>query len=94
MFDEGTRDDLDKIRSESEGRVRHRLERARQHDTRVLILALLSKAESCLTRGQIRSRLPGPRRPQRSINYHVRVLLNNGLVKQCGDDDSPAFELR
>ena len=91
MFDQGDQDDLEGIRRKSEGRVRHKRERAQQHDTRVLILALLSKAETCLTPGQIRSRLPGPRRQQRQIDYHLRVLIANGLVKQCGEP--PAFEL-
>ena len=91
MFDEGGQDDSEGVRRKSEGRVRHKLERARQHDTRVLILALLSKAETCLTPGQIRSRLPGRRRPQRHIDYHLRALFANGLVKQCGD--STGFEL-
>ena len=92
MFDESGWDDLESVRRKSEGRVRRKLERARQHDTRVLILALLSKTETCLTPGQIRSRLPGPRRPQRHIDYHLRVLVANGLARRCGDP--PAFELR
>lgn len=73
-------------------KARHRLERARQHNTRVLILALLNKRGQCLTAGQIRTRLPGPRRPQRSIDYHLGVLRANGLVKQCGKP--PAFEVK
>ena len=92
MFDRGNQDDLEGVRKKSEGRVRHKLERARQHDTRVLILALLSKTETCLTPGQIRSRLPGPRRQQRHIDYHLRVLIASGLVKQCGEP--PACEVR
>jgi hypothetical protein len=91
MFDQGNQDDLEDIRRKSEGNVRHKRERVRQHDTRVLILALLSKAEMCLTPGQIRSRLPGPRRQQRHIDYHLRVLISNGFVKQCGEP--PAIEL-
>ena len=90
MFDEGRQDDFEDVRRKSEDRARRKLERARQHDTRVLILALLSKAETCLTPGQIRSRLPGPRRTQRQIDYQLRVLVADGLVKQCGD--STAFE--
>jgi repressor of nif and glnA expression len=73
-------------------KARCRLERARQHNTRVLILALLNKTGQCLTARQIRTRLPGPRRPQRSIDYHLGVLRANGLVKQCGEP--PAFEAR
>lgn len=91
MFNESGREDLEGVRRKSESRVRHKLERARRHDTHVLILALLSKAKTCLTPGQIRSRLPGPRRPESHIDYHLRVLLANGLVKQCGDP--PACEL-
>lgn len=67
-------------------------DRARGHNTRVLILALLSKSDDCLTAGQIRTQLPGPRREQRSIDYHLRVLLAADLVKQCGEP--PAFEAR
>ena len=91
MYDDGKQDDLDGIRK-SENRVRHVRERARQHKTRVLILALLSKADECLTAGQVRTRLPGPRRPQRSIDYHLGVLRANGLVRQCGEP--PAFEVK
>ena len=91
MFDEGGQDDSEGVLRKSEDRVRRKLGRARQHDTHVLILALLSKAETCLTPGQIRSRLPGPRRPQRHIDYHLRALLANELVTQCGD--SAGFEL-
>lgn len=91
MFDEGSQDDSEGVRRKSEDRVRRKLERAHHHDTHVLILALLSKAETCLTPGQIRSRLPGPRRPQRHIDYHLRVMVANGLVTQCGD--STGFEL-
>ncbi|HKI67843.1 MAG TPA: hypothetical protein VJ989_11305 [Solirubrobacterales bacterium] len=91
MFDEGSQNDSEDVRRKGEDRVRRKLERARRNDTHVLILALLSKAETCLTPGQIRSRLPGPRRPQRHIDYHLRALLANGLVKECGD--STGFEL-
>ena len=89
MFDEGSQDDSEGRKNEV--RVRHKLERAGQHDTHVLILALLSKAETCLTPGQIRSRLPGPRRPQHHIDHHLRLLRANGLVKECGG--STGFEL-
>lgn len=91
MFDESSQDDSEDVRRKSEDRVRHKLKPARRHDTRMLILALLSKTETCVTPGQIRSRLPGPRRPQRHIDYHLRVLVADGLVKQCGD--STGFEL-
>jgi repressor of nif and glnA expression len=66
------------------------VERARGHDTRVLILALLSQSDECLTAGQILTRLPGPRRERRSIDYHLRVLLAADLLKQCGEP--PTFE--
>ena len=91
MFDQGSQDDSEGVRRKREDRVRRKLEGARQHDTHVLILALLSKAETCLTPGQIRSRLPGPRRPQHHVDYHLRALLANGLVKECGE--STGFEL-
>ena len=91
MFDEIGWEDPEGIRRKSERRVRHKLERARRHDTRFRILALLSRAETCLAPGQIRSQLPGPGRPQSHIDYHLRVLLASGLVKQCSDP--PAFEL-
>lgn len=63
----------------------HREERARQHDVRVLILALLAKAGRCLTPGEIRSRLPGPRRPQATVDYHLDVLRRDGLLTECGE---------
>lgn len=91
MFDEGSQDDSEGVHRKSEDRVRRKLEGARPHETHVLILALLSKSNTCLTPGQIRSRLPGPHRPQRHIDYHLRTLLSNGLVKGCGD--SAGFEL-
>lgn len=92
MFDEGSHDDPEGVRRKREDRVRRELGRAGQHDTHILILALLSKAETCLTPGQIRSRLPGPRRPQSQIDYHLRALFTNGLVRECGD--STGFELK
>lgn len=92
MFDDGNQDDLEDVRRQSENRARQRRERARQHGTRVLILALLAKANECLTAGQIRTRLPGPRRNQGSVDYHLGVLVASGLVKQCGEP--PAFETR
>jgi len=86
-------DEFEDVRKQSEDRIRRKRKRAGKHDTRVLILALLAKDDGqCLSAGQIRARLPGPRRPQQLINYHLRVLLADGFVQTCRGPD--AFEAR
>jgi len=95
MYYDHDKDDVEGDRRRtSEGESRHKLERARGHNTRLLILVLLNKADRCLTSGEIRTRLPGPRRPHRTIDYHLKVLVIDGLVQQCSGEPPSCFETK
>jgi hypothetical protein len=84
--------EIRKFRGASETKLQRATRRVREHPLRILILALLAKTETCLTPGQIRSRLPGPRRDQRVIEHHLRILAGDGFVQGCPDPPT-AFEL-
>jgi|GEM_PF-5583784 len=90
MFDETGRDKLEEPRKASKERLRRSRGRVQFDDTRMQILNVLGESGPCLTPGQIRSLIPGPRRSQRSINHQLRMLAADGLVAPCGD--RPASE--